>query len=617
MDVEAGGLVLAGLIPGLFYAATTSLHGYWLDSGGLEAASVSLGVAHPPGHPLALLLGALMGWLPLGPLPFRIALGQGLCAAGASALVFRAAATTMKQLGVADPWARASLALGAALLVAGSGAWWIQAVRPEVYALQALLVLFTIERLVTLEAVAGQGCDPRPLYAASFALGLGLANHHLVAILAIPPALPTVTRVFAARGARAVVLSALAVGLGLTTYLYLPLRAIHDPLVNLGDPDSLERFFWVVSARVYAHDMGLSAPLPLHVRGLDVIVLLVDHLHGVVVVAAPIGGYALLRSPHSRRLGVLWLLTALVNLGARAWLGSVRGNPDILGYMMPGFAAVAVLGVAAVGALSARLCAATGRRFWAAPLSGLVLLFGVSQLWAGSGRASLASFRATDSFDDARIRRLPPNAVVFYHDPQSVFRHLSLRASERSRPDVVMVPVPFLGYPGVLARLSREHPALRETLRGLVLEGKLGQADLQSLAAERPVWVELDVRVPPALFETLLPRGLLYEVIAAGATRTDVAEASRDHRLAMARLNDELAAAPQDSETQRQQVWDAFMDALYFAAVGQVDEARYWVAAALALSPEAEELKALARALAQADGPIDIEPFLPGPPRER
>jgi hypothetical protein len=72
--------------------------------------------------------------------------------------------------------ARASSILPAALCVAwlwalGFGVWF-QAVRPEVYALQGLVLLFTFERLVRVQASGG--ADPRPLYAAALALGLGL-----------------------------------------------------------------------------------------------------------------------------------------------------------------------------------------------------------------------------------------------------------------------------------------------------------------------------------------------------------------------------------------------------------------------------------------------------------
>jgi len=57
------------------------------------------------------------------------------------------------------------LALGGTWWVTCSYAWWFQAVRPEVYALQALLVMIAIERIVALEA-DWPTHDVRPLYVA-------------------------------------------------------------------------------------------------------------------------------------------------------------------------------------------------------------------------------------------------------------------------------------------------------------------------------------------------------------------------------------------------------------------------------------------------------------------
>ena len=57
--------LLATLPPFVLYLATLSGHSYWLDSGEFVAAALTLGVAHPPGHPLAALMGNLFSWLPI------------------------------------------------------------------------------------------------------------------------------------------------------------------------------------------------------------------------------------------------------------------------------------------------------------------------------------------------------------------------------------------------------------------------------------------------------------------------------------------------------------------------------------------------------------------------
>lgn len=627
-NVRQLAIALAAGVPLVAFIATASVHDYWLDGGELTAQAVNLDIAHPPGHPMAGLLGKLMTLIPLGPLTLRVALGQALCAAVAAGFLYSAIDTTVRALGVERDRVAVPMALGGTWLVVCSYAWWFQAVRPEVYALQAMLVTIAIERIVALEA-AWPTNDVRPLYVACLALGLGLANHHLVAFLALPALAPTLARVYRSRGLRPLWLAGLALTLGLATYVYLPVRAATDPPANLGDPTDASRLFWVVSARVYAHHMGSEAPQPLVERFLDVFVILGRNLANVWPATDDLGQvlralfavgltlvaiYAVMRTPGARRLGAVWALVLTVSIGARAWLGSVRSNPDILGYLMPGLAAVGAIWMALLAVLLARL----GHRPDGSPrLVATALAFGVAavglgQMKASASDASLASFHYTDDFDDERIRRLPPNAVVVAHRPQTVFRHWSLAAVERARPDVSIVPMPFLGYPGTVEALAQRDPDLADLLRGYLLEGELRQPDVQSLAARRPLLIEMDVRVPLELYETLVPSGMFYAVVDGGATDTDVLEAAEPHREALDRLYTHLGSGGvEETETQNQLLWTHYTDALYYAAVGARDPARAALRRGLAINEESAELQALAQALsAHGDGPIDVRPYL-------
>jgi len=613
-NVRLIALALASGVPLAAYLATASAHGYWLDAGELTAQAIHLDVAHPPGHPLAGLLGRLVAFVPLGPLPLRVALGQALCTAAAAGFLFAAMDTTARVLGVTRDRVAVPLALGGTWLVACSYAWWFQAVRPEVYGLQALLVAIVVERIVHLEA-AWPTLDVRPLYVAAFALGLGLANHHLAAFLAMPALAPTLARVYRARGGQTLGRDAAALLLGLSTYAYLPVRAATDPPANRGDPTSLSRLFWVISARVYQQNKGLEAPQPLAERLADVVVILVETFPFVVLVLAAAGLYALLRTAGARRIGYVWGALVLFVVSGPAWLMSVRSNPDVLGYMMIGLGAVGALAVAFVAAILARIGQRPdGKpRLIATALALVVAALGLASLKASAEEASLASFHATDDFDEERVRRLPADAVVVAHRPQTVFRHWSVTASEDARPDVTLVPMPFLGYPGVVDALAERDPDVADLLRGYLLEGELRQPDLQSLAARRPLLVEMDARVPTELYETLVPAGLYYEVVDAGATDTDVLEAAAPHERVVSRLYANLDAAGElERETESQLVWLHYMDAVYYAAVGAREPARLAVGRALALSPESRELRGLAAALEDGEGPVEVSPFIVG-----
>jgi hypothetical protein len=625
-------LTLAGFVPFFAYVATASGFAFWLDSGELLAAGVDLDIAHPPGHPLAALVARAFAYLPIGPLAFRVAVGQASCAAIGAMFFHRALVTTLRAQGVRHDLVVLPTALGATWLATLSYGYWLQAVRPEVYALEAMLLAIVIERVIALEA-RWPTLELTPLYHAGLALGLGLANHHFMAFLTVPAILPTIARVARARGPRPIAIFAGAVALGLATYVYLPIRAATHPPIDLGHPTDLSSFFWVVSARAYQHTHAIQSD-PLGIRVVEVILAIAEDLNVVTILVSLVGAYVLVRAAGARRIGLVWIATALFGSLGRAMLGFVRGNPDALGYLMPTVMAIVALAASFVGAVTVLLSAdadeeaaprganvrAAGPKPERAPLVGVVLALvalgaGAWQLRVGAASASLRSFTATDAFDGPRYRDLPTRAVVVAYGPQTAFRHFAERTVEASRPDVTILPMPFLGYPGVVDALIEREPSLAGTLRGYLIEGELRQPDVQSLAAERPLLVEMDPRVPISLVETIVPTGLLYGVEPAGAADTDVARGARVREAILERLYADLGDQVGTSrETREQLVWLHYMDAIFFARVGAREAAQASVARGLALAPEAAELLALRAALAEGEGPIDVTPFLVASP---
>jgi hypothetical protein len=605
---ETFALWLAGGVPLVAYVVTMSGYAYWLDSGEFVAAAVQLDIAHPPGHPLSALFGSAIALLPLGSLSFRVALGQALASAAASALHCRGSAAALSGMEL-PPRVRWSLALFAAWLSALAYGIWFQAVRPEVYALQTLCTALVFERLASF-AAQPDASDARPLLGAALGLGLGLTNHHLIGFLLVPAGLPALYRVCRARRVRSLAAALGLFALGLGTYLYLPLRAAAKPPANLGDPVDLERFIWVVSARVYAHDMGSEAAQPLWERCVDVIALWVENFHALPTLLALLGLYVMSRHAGTRRAALLCGLLLATDAGARAWLGPVRANPDILGYLAPGFLATGTLAAGFLAAcfwLVERLQPASALRLarWA-PLVPLCALWLIPDAAARSG---LGHFAATDTFDELRLRRLPPRAIVLASTPQSVFRAWEVAAVERLRPDLITVPLPFLRYPGAADAVQRSHPELGALIRGyLAGHDRLPDAELLRLAQQRPVFVELDTRVPPSAYKFLRPHELLTQVESA-TQPASFAALGRELALQRTRLYDALGSDVHETETARQLLWIHYMNALHLGALGARDLAQSELARARQLHPSDRRVQALARALAEP-GPLDVQPFL-------
>jgi len=593
-------LWLSAGVPCIAYIMTASAYAYWLDSGEFVAAAVQLDIAHPPGHPLSALYGKLLSLIPLGSLSFRVAIGQAIATAVACALCCRANAAALRGMQL-DPQVTWALAVFGAWLSAFTYALWFQAVRPEVYALQTLGVALVYERLM--HAASAPRDRGRALLTAAFALGLALTNHHLIALLLTPAFLPVLAEVVRGRRWDQLGVACLLGALALLTYLYLPVRALRDPPLNLGDPSNWERFFWVVSAQVYAHDMGSEAAEPMALRVLDVISLWFDDLGWFPLVLACLGLYVGLRLAATRRPCAIALIALASDGFARAWLGPVRANPDMLGYLAPSYFALGTLAASCLGAL-AWAWKARHRASWLqarraallVPLSALVLIPDTS------ARASLTTFTATDALDELRFRELPPRAVVLESSPQTVFRGQELSAVEGARPDLVHVPLPFLRYPNAAQHLLARQPALGPIVEAYQRDhDRLSDAAaLQVLAQARPVFIELDTRVDPELYAQLEAHGVYAQV---GAARGG---GSLQHFYGAL---EQLGEQRRESETARQLLWIHYMNAVHLGATGHAAAARHALARAYELQPTERRLSALRDAL-DADKPLDASAFL-------
>src|SRR5262245_50592009 len=87
VSVVAVGVALTVMVLLLYFrtAARSIVLG---DNPELVTTAVTLGVAHPPGYPLLVLVGHLFSLLPLGPVAFRVNLVAVVCGSATVALVY-------------------------------------------------------------------------------------------------------------------------------------------------------------------------------------------------------------------------------------------------------------------------------------------------------------------------------------------------------------------------------------------------------------------------------------------------------------------------------------------------------------------------------------------------
>jgi hypothetical protein len=206
---------------------------------------------------------------------------------------------------------------------------------------------------------------------------------------------------------------------------------------------------------------------------------------------------------------------------------------------------------------------------------------------------------------------LPPRAVVIATTPHWLFRHWEHAAVEAVRPDVAVVPVPYLHYPGTADAFLARHPSLRDLVERYLARDRLDEAALSRLAARQPVLVELDMRADPSLYASLVPERLLHRVAGAQDAAAYTAGVA-SQRAAYRALYAQLGADVREKETSRVLLWLHYLDALYYAARGEIASAREATDRATALHPADAHLAALRDALARvAPGvAIDVRPLL-------
>jgi hypothetical protein len=393
------------------------------DTFEFQVTAHRMGIAHPTGYPLYVLLGWLFSRLPVGSVAWRVNLTSVCAAAATIGLVF-ALLWRLWDSNRTPAWARAVGSGLAALTLALASAFWSQAVVAEVYALNTLLVALLVWLVV-------QPLTDRVLWLAALVLGLSL-SHHLTAVLLLPAMAVALAPALweRRRRPRFWLVGLASFLLGLTPYLYLPLRW---PAFHQGRMLSWPEFWsWVTGARFHGA-FQLDAWLRDPSRYGIVARLLCDQVGWVGLALAAVGlVWAVWKRP---RLGVASLL---------AWAGYVfyalnYQVPDLAVFLLPAVLVLCLwLGIGAL-ALVRMVDVAGVRVAW---LSAAVLL-PLSLFWGQLPQANRSdegsALEAWGRY--ALAQPLAPDAVILA-DAEKYAPLYYLNQVEGVRPDLEVVLLP-------------------------------------------------------------------------------------------------------------------------------------------------------------------------------
>jgi 4-amino-4-deoxy-L-arabinose transferase-like glycosyltransferase len=233
---------------------------YGLDSAELTTGAYTLGIVHPPGSPLFLLLGHLFTYLPFGDIGYRVNLLSACAAALTVFFLYRLLWTLTGQR---------LIAITASWFFAFTYYFWTSALAAELYSLQACFIALLLLLLVKWI----QQKQTKVLYTLAFLFGIGLGNHLSLILLAPGIIWIVLSHRSQIKSIWTVLASVGFVCLGSSIYLYLPIRysmgAALDYAHSYWDIDlmTMNGIWWMISGQEFrslfwAHGFnGLGAEL--------------------------------------------------------------------------------------------------------------------------------------------------------------------------------------------------------------------------------------------------------------------------------------------------------------------------------------------------------------------
>ncbi|KPJ60782.1 MAG: hypothetical protein AMJ46_04745 [Latescibacteria bacterium DG_63] len=458
----------------LAYAHTCSLSVTWKnfseDSGDLLAAAFTLGIPHPTGYPLYVLLGRTFSLVMPGSIAFRITLLSILCASLAPVFLFLTLARLLPGRGALLGAAFASLSLGFSLH------YWSQAVIAEVYALHLLLtsvVVYALVRWVHPEH-SHNGDSEKPntfLLLAAYALGLSFANHMLSLVTLVFGAVLVLSGSGRKKLSLPLCLWTLASFLiPLTLYAYLPLRSMKNPPLDWGNPETWDQLRWVVTGAQYRFRF-LGKPLLETLPRLWPGPFLST---GSLVALLALAGLLCGKMSQALRASLAAMLAASLAVVI------LYDIPDFQAYFLPAVFAISLLAgagfhriVDACEVLLQRTRRPVLVRYGVSVAAGLLLLAAIVPAARENRKETDASADLYPYvFGRATFRVVEPDALIVSEYDGRTFALWFFREAEHreTHPGCIVVMKPLLVWPWYIDNLRKLYPDLVVPEAGLVDE---------------------------------------------------------------------------------------------------------------------------------------------------
>jgi transmembrane protein TMEM260 (protein O-mannosyltransferase) len=465
-----------------------------VDSGELIVVAQGLGVAHPPGFPFWVMLAHIASLIPFGNVAARINFSSALFAAFACAVLTLTVAELMitmstlaRSKGVSHQGKNGGAlefgrllffapALGAGLLMAFSRTLWSYATITEVYTLNTLLIVIVFFFMVRwrrgiVAERSNRGAAiityDRWLYAGAAVFGLALGDHHVTVGLTLPAVAVIVWRTQGLRffkSRRLLYAALISIGALVAVYAYLPIAASRSPVINWGNPRSLQEIWWHITGRQYRVFLSFT-PNVMGTQLLEFCRMALREFGPTWLPLAVVLAVAGFASAYKNDRTTFWFLAVMV-ISNLAYDLSYQIAEDKDAYYLPAFISIAIaagLGVRWFIQMSASKSVAVNKPYWVAAIA--VLLVSATAFAASLPFNNRRNYFIAHDYVENLLSTIEANGLLLTQDWQVVSPMFYAQEIEGHRRDAKVIDVNLLRRSWYFDYLRRAHADLVERSR--------------------------------------------------------------------------------------------------------------------------------------------------------
>ena len=526
---------------------------YWEDSAAFSAVHSVLGIPHSPGFPIYVILGKIFTLIPIGSFAFRSNLVSTFWGSLSLVLLYLLIHSLRQVFNSCQDSKNLTFQfpiIAGVAFFAFSSSFWLQTIRAEVYTLNIFFTLCLIFLLIRWSQGKDVNWDFKILILFSFVLGVSLANHPLLIVALLPAFIGfLVTQRF--RWGRGTILqdnpsgqapaptavdSSLTLDLkkipillmffllGISLYLYLPIRSSMSPSINWGKPDTWSGLISYllrtsqpsappsVSGIPYLNRLGFNLSFPVDQFGLAFFWL------GVV------GAFCLFKS--NRRIFLLTFSVFILNVLTATWATdfSLR-NYDLLGYLLPSLSMFAIWFTFGIYSALRVVRKNVGEGLVPSRYSGdhkglpyifkfflygLILLLPLFQIARNFHQCNKRSSIWAYQYAEQILNSVKKDALILVGDDNTLTSLWYLNLAGGIRPDVKILSISALMQKSYREQINQQYREIKLPPLELKDAGEMAyQASLLN-ADKFPIYSTLLSNYPP-LVQHLRPAGYLFE----------------------------------------------------------------------------------------------------------